>query len=240
MGTSATRAAIVVMVAVAASASCHGGGEKSAAPTTASPHGGRSGSASATPASASPRYTARQLAGALIKPPAGAAAISKGSGPYETVIKKLSGGAPQATGNPSCDAMGRTGIDVTGSMPSAFVSFAQVGRSPSEVLVAVPDPVAEQAVTQPVPQACRTIKARAAGTTVTATVVSDEPLHIGDGGRIIRTDQVTGGTRLRSWQVFFTGPGYLANIDVTGTNVTRADAETLARQAQRRASTTLR
>jgi hypothetical protein len=240
MGTRATRAAIVVTVAVAASAGCHGGGGKSAAPTAAPPHGGRIGSASATPASASPRYTARQLADALIKPPAGAAAISKGSGPYETVIKKLSGGAPQATGDPSCQGMGRTAIDLTGSMPSAFVSFAQVGRSPSEVLVAVPDPVAEQAVTQPIPRACRTVKASAAGTTVTATVVSDEPLDIGDGGRIIRTDQVTGGTRLRSWQVFFTGPGYLADIDVVGANVTRADAETLARQAQRRASTALR
>jgi hypothetical protein len=215
---------------------CHGGDGKNAA----SPRGGKSGSASATPASASPSYTARQLAAALIKPPAGAAAISTGSGPYATVLKKLSGGAPAATGDPSCGGIGRTGTDVVASVPSAFVSFAQVGRSPSELLAAASPPAAEQAITQPLPRACRTVKARVGGTTVTATVISDEPLKIGDGGRIIRTDEVTGGTRLRLWQVLFTGPGYLATTDIAGTNVTRADAVNLARQAYRRASATLK
>lgn len=240
METRTARAAIVVVVAVTALTGCRDGDKKIAAPTTASPRGGQSGSASATSASASPSYTARQLAGALIKPPAGAAAISKGSGRYETVIKKFSGGARPATGDLSCGGVGRTGINVAGSVPSAFVSFAEVGRSPSELLIAASGPAARQVVTQSVPQACRTVRAQMGGTAITATVISDEPLDIGDGGRIIRTDEVTSGTRLRSWQVLFTGPGYLGTTGVVGANVTRTAAEGLARQAYRKANAALK
>ncbi|WP_285619246.1 hypothetical protein [Actinoallomurus iriomotensis] len=233
METRAAWAATVAVVAVTAMTGCRGG-ETSAVPATASPHGEQSGSAST-----SPGHTARQLAGALIEPPAGAVAVSRGSGPFETVTKKLSGGAPPVTGDLSCGGPGRTGINVAGSAPSAFVSFAQVGRSPSELLVAASGPAAEQAVAQPIPRACRTVKARAGGTTITAKVISDQPLDIGDGGRIVQTDEVTGGTRLRAWQVLFTGSGYLGTTELVGTNVTRADAVRLARQAYRKAHAAL-
>lgn len=237
MGTRAARAAIVAVVAVTG---CHGGGQKSAAPTTASPHGGLSGSPSATSAPASPGYTARQFADALIKPPAGATAVVRVSGPLKTVLKKLSAGALPVTGDLPCTKIGSLDINVIGSEPSAFVSFPQVGRTPSELLTAASGPAAKQAVTQPIPRACRTTKIHVGRIAVTIKMISDEPLDIGDGGRIIQTEQVTGGTRLRSWQVLFTAPGYLATIDLVGTNATRADAESLARQAYRKADATLK
>ncbi|MFB9833865.1 hypothetical protein [Actinoallomurus acaciae] len=240
MRTRAAQAAAVAVVTVTAVTGCHGGGRSGAAPTTASPHDGLGGSPSATPTSASPGYTARQLANALIEPPAGATATVRTSGPLTTVLKKLSAGAPPVTDELPCTRVGPLDIKDIGSKPSAFVSFPQVGRSPSELLTAVPGQPAEQAITQPVPRACRTIETRVGRVPVTVKMVSDEPLDIGDGGRIIQTDQVTGGTRLHSWQVLFTGPGYLAAIELVGPKVTRADAESLARQAYRKAHATLR
>jgi hypothetical protein len=76
--------------------------------------------------------------------------------------------------------------------------------------------------------------------TITAKVVSDEPYDLGDGGRINQTDETGGGMRLRSWQISFAGPGYFALSDVGGVDVTKAEAERLARQAYRKASATLK
>lgn len=235
MGTRAGRTAIAAVVVMTVLAGCDPGPEK-AAPAAGTP----SRSASATPAK---NYTAEQLKKALITPPKGAMAVKTGSGPFDKVLAKFSGGAerpPEEDSSCGTGTLSGTELEQTASVPSAFVSFAQIGRSASVLLVAMPGPQARQAATEPVPQACRSVKARMGGTTVTSKVVLDEAVGIGDGGRIVRSDETTGGLRLRSWQVTFAGPAYLAVTSVIGENLGRTDAERFARQAYRKSSSTLK
>jgi hypothetical protein len=235
METRAGSTAIAAVVVMTVLAGCDPGPEK-AAPAADTP----SRSASATPAK---NYTAAQLKKALITPPKGAMAVTKGSGSFDKVIAKFSGGAEQpAEEDSSCGTGTLSGTELkqVASVPSAFVSFAQIERNSSVLLVAMPGPLARQAATEPVPQACRSTKTRVGGTTITSKVVLDEAVDIGDGGRIVRNDEMSGGVPLRSWQVTFAGPGYVAMTDVTGDNIGRADAERFARQAYRKASSTLK
>ena len=209
---------------------------------TAKPAGDTTSESSTASAAPVKDYTAAQLKKALIKPPAGAMDTMTGSGSYDKVLQKFSGvDAPELTdGQSSCDSLSRADLKQLASTPSAFVSFAQMERYSSVLLVAIPGSEAKQAAAEPVPEACRTTKTKVGGTTVTAKVVSDEAFDLGDGGRIVRSDETSGGIRLRSWQITFAGPGYLAMADVTGDSVSRTDIERLAQQAYRKASSTLK
>jgi hypothetical protein len=237
MGSKTVRTAMVAAAVMTVFAGCDTGSGTTAKPAADTTSG--SPSASAAPAK---NYTAEQLKKALIKPPAGAMDTMTGSGSYDKVLKKFSGAdAPELNEDQSsCDSLSHAELKEVASTPSAFVSFAQLERYSSVLLVAIPGSEAKQAVAEPVPEGCRTTKTKVGGTTVTAKVVSDEAFDLGDGGRIVRTDQRTGGVRLRSWQITFAGPGYLAMTDVTGDSVTRADVERLARQAHGKASSTLK
>jgi hypothetical protein len=238
MGSGTVRTAIVAAAVMMVFAGCDTGSGDPAKPAADTTSG--SPSASAAPAK---NYTAGQLKKALIKPPAGAMAIKSGSGSYDKVLTKYAGFAEaESTENRSaCDSLSHADLKQLASTPSAYVSFAQIERSSSVLLVAISDSEAKQAVTEPVPEACRTTKAKVGGSTFTAKVVTDEAFDLGDGGRIVRTDQTGGGARLRTWQITFAGPGYLAMTDITGDgSITRADAERLARQAYRKASSTLK
>lgn len=232
--------AVVGAVVVAALAGCRGGAGNTATTKAGSPRGGQD---TPTPSVRQKNYTAGQLMGALIDPPAGASYTKRGSGPYDEVLKKFSGGGTEEHATEegsSCGVNSRVDSALMKSVPSAFVSFTQGERSLSVLLVAAPGAEAKQTAIEPIPQACRSTKVRVSGTTITTKVVSDEPFAIGDGGRITRTDQVSDGVPLRSWGITFLGPGYLAMTGVDGVNVTRADAERLARQEYRKASAALR
>ena len=238
MGSRTVRAAIAAAAVMTVFTACDPGPGKTAKPTVDTTSG--SPTASATPVR---NYTAAQLKKALIKPPAGAMATRMGSGSYDKVLAKFSGhDAPKLTDDhSSCGSLSRTDLKQLATTPSAFVSFAQVERSSSVLLVAIPGSEAKQAAAEPVPAACRTSKAKVGGTTVTAKVVSDEAFGIGgDGGRIVRTDETSGGVRLRLWDITLAGPGYLAMTEVVGESVTRADVERLARQVHSKASSTLK
>ena len=241
MGARTACTAVVVALVTTGLAGCNVGGNKKATPAAGSPSGGQNGSASAgtTPAKS---YTAAQLKRALIHPPAGATDTRTGSGSFTKVLAKIAAGAPgeDTPDDSSCDALSRADLKRLRTVPSAFVTFTQGERFSSVLLVAAPGSQAKQAATEPVPQACRTTKTHMGGMTITAKVVSDEPFDLGDGGRISQTDETSDGMRLRSWQVDFAGPGYLAMSDVGGVNVTKADAERLARQAYGEASATLK
>jgi hypothetical protein len=237
MASGTVRTAIVAAAVMTVFAGCDtssGDPAKPAADTTSG-----SPSASAAPAK---KYTAGQLKKALIKPPAGAMAIRTRSGSWDKVLGKYAGGreAELSENKSACDSLTHANLKKLASTPSAFVSFAQIERSSSVMLVAITGAEAKHAATEPVPEACRTTKAKVGGSTLTAKVVSDEAFDLGDGGRIVRTEQTSGGVRLRTWQITFSGPGYVAMTDVTGDSVTRAEAERLARQAYRKASSTLK
>jgi hypothetical protein len=130
---------------------------------------------------------------------------------------------------------GRSGHTLMHSVDDAIRT-----RSSSVMLLADPDSLGKQAITEPTPQECRTTRSRMGGMTLTVKVISDEAFDLGDGGRIIRTDQTDGVTRLRMWEATFAGPGYVAMCDVFGEHVTRADVERLARQEYRKATAALK
>jgi hypothetical protein len=233
MGARTVRSTVIAAVVITALAGCQGEKEK-AATTAATPKS----SASASPSVKS--YTAKQLKGALIDPPAGAEAVRTGSGSFAKVLKKITEGTGDVTDDSACDELSKGDLKQLQSMPTAFVDFAQINRSSSVMLLADPDSLGKQAITEPTPQECRTTKSRMGGMTLTVKVVSDEAFDLGDGGRIIRTDQTDGVTRLRMWEVTFAGPGYVAMCDVFGEHVTRGDAERLAQQEYRKASAALK
>ena len=237
MGSRTVRTAVASAAVMTVFTACDPGPGDTAKPAAETTSG--SPTASAAPAK---NYTAGQLKKALIKPPAGAMDATTGSGAYDKVLAKFAGGAASelAEDQSSCDSLSQADLKQLATTPSAFVSFAQMERYSSVLLVAIPGSEAKEAATEPVPEACRTTKTKVGGTTVRAKVVSDEAFAIGDGGRIVRTDETSGGIRLRSWQITFAGPGYLAMTDVTGEHVTRADVERLARQAHSKASSTLK
>jgi hypothetical protein len=233
MGAGTVRTTVVAAVVITAVAGCQG---EKADTTAAAP----SPSPSASPSVKS--YTAKQLKSALIDPPAGAAAVRTGSGSFTKVLKKLSRGAgmDDATGDSACGELGGDDLKQLESMPTAFVDFAQVGRSSSVLLLADPRSLGKETIKEPVPQACRSTKSRVGGTTITAKVVSDEAFDLADGGRIVRTDQTDGVARLRVWEISYAGPGYVVLCDVLGEHVTRADAERLAHKQFSRLSATLK
>lgn len=234
------RTVVAAVVVVMALAGCRSGEKEKAEPTGGSASGGTS--ATPSPSVAVKNYTAKQLAKALITPPTGAAAVRSASGSYADVLAKQSEGAPKAgaIGDSACGAPGKAEMKQFLKMPSAFVDFAQVERSTSVQLLAAPGEPERQEALAPMPKECRSVKARIGGKTFTSKVVTDEPFDLADGGRIRRTDEVSGGIKLHSWDVAFVGPGYLATCAVLGTHVTRADAERLARQEYRKAKATLR
>jgi hypothetical protein len=241
MRTKSAAAAIIAATAMMAQTGCDTGGRHQDEAEARSSAAGRSASPTAS-ASPSVRYTAEQLKRALIEPPAGATNVKSGSGTADTVLARYLGpsASPVVTDTPDCAAPGLAGGRAAGPAPAAFLTFT-AGETFSDVLLAATeDAKAKQLATQAMPKACRSTKAHAGGTTITATVVSDDPFPIGEGGRIRETDQMSGGTRIRVWDIAFTGPGYIAFCDVGGLNVARADAERLARQLYRKASATLR
>jgi hypothetical protein len=235
MGARTVRTTVVVAVGIMALAGCQGEEEK-VTTTAATPSSSPSASASAK------SYTAKELKGALIDPPAGAEQVRTGSGSYTKVLKKLSEGigSDDTTDEPACGELTSGDLKQMQSMPTAFVDFAQIERSSSVLLLADPSSLGKKAVTDPVPQACRSVKSRVGGTTITSKVVSDESFDFADGGRISRTDQTDGTLRLRVWEATFAGPGYVAMCSVVGEHVTRADVERLARQEYGKASATLK
>jgi hypothetical protein len=239
MGARTVRTVVAAVVVVMALAGCRSVEEK-AAPTRGSVSRGTS--ATLSPSAAVKNYTAKQLAKALITPPAGAAAIRRASGSYADVLAKQSEGAPKdgASGDSACRALSKAEMKQFQKVPSAFVDFAQLERSTSVQLLAATGEPDRQAALAPMPKECRSTKARMGGTTFTSEVVTDEPFDLADGARIRRTDEVSGGMKLRSWDVTFVGPGYIAVCDVFGTHVTRADAERLARQEYSKVKATLR
>ena len=233
MGVRTVRSAVIAAVVITALAGCQGEKEK-AATTAATPKSSASASASVK------SYTAKQLKGALIDPPAGAEEVRTGSGSFAKVLKKITEGTGDVTDDSACGELSKGDLKQLQSMPTAFVDFAQINRSSSVMLLADPDSLGKQAITEPTPQECRTTKSRMGGMTLTVKVVSDEAFDLGDGGRIIRTDQTDGVTRLRMWEATFAGPGYVATCDVFGEHVTRGDVERLARQEYRKASAALK
>jgi hypothetical protein len=240
MGARTVRTVVAAAVVVMALAGCRSVEKEKAAPTGGSVSGGTS--ATPSPSATVKNYTAKQLAKALITPPAGAAAIRRASGSYADVLAKQSEGAPKdgASGDSACRALSKADMKQFQKVPSAFVDFAQLERSTSVQLLAAPGGLDRQAALTPIPKECRSAKARIGGTTFTSKVVTDEPFDLADGGRIRRTDEVSGGMKLHSWDVTFVGPGYVATCAVFGTHVTRADAERLARQEYSKAKATLR
>jgi hypothetical protein len=226
--------AIAATVAMTLLAGCDDGGEKKAAPAPRTPAG-------SSPATTVPawKYTADRLKSALIKPPARASDIKTASGPFNEVLDKFAGGSREEVKQeePACGSQADIKNAPGSNAPSAFVDFAEVEISSSVLLIAS---AGEATPTfGPAPKECRTTKSHIGGTTVTSKVIYDKPIDIGDGGWVTGTDQLTGGDRVRSWQVDFIGPGYVATTTVIGFHVTRADAERLARQVFRKASATL-
>ena len=199
-------AAVVVALVMTTVAGCDDGG-KTGTPTTRSLPLHRPGSSAASTPTV-PIPTEKQLRQALIQPPAGAVGVTRASGRADTLLARI--GARRAsnvvTQSPDCLAPGSGYRQALGSTPAAYLSYGGVGAYSTVLLFATSEAKARQAVTRGVPEECRSVKASAGGTTMTATVVSDDPLDLGEGGRIAKIDEVTGGVRLHVWDARSSAP----------------------------------
>ncbi|MFL6051957.1 MAG: hypothetical protein ACJ72W_03415 [Actinoallomurus sp.] len=238
MRTQAAATAIIAATVMVAQAGCDSSGshdKTSKAGATPTPR------AASTSSSPSVRYTAEQLKRAVIDPPADATHVKTESGTADTVITRFgaTGATAAVTAAPGCITSGPAGLGAAGRTPTALVSFTRGQTFTAVMLFAVSDAQARQRATRPLPKACRSFKATAGGTTMSAKTVTDDPYTLGNGGRIHEMDETTSGVHVHLWNIVFFGPGYAASCEVDGLNATRADAERLARQTYRKASATL-
>lgn len=119
--------------------------------------------------------------------------------------------------------------------PAAITTFAKSnGQNVTETLMRVSAETADRQVRIRVAPACRSFKARVGDQWSTHRVVEARG-ELGDGSRTVGVATTSGTSHVKTWYVVLKARGYLATITLYGPNVTRAEAEQIARQAHRQA-----
>jgi hypothetical protein len=122
------------------------------------------------------------------------------------------------------------------SAPAAITTFAKgYGQSVTESLISVPDKIAERQVALRVPAGCRSFRAKVGDRWSTHQVVEATHGRLGEGSRTVGVATASGSARVKTWYVVLRSRGYLATVTLYGPNVTRAEAEQLARRAYEQA-----
>lgn len=137
---------------------------------------------------------------------------------------------------PKC--AGTTRLSGLDSAPSALAVFTKPnGQSVSAVLMAVATRAAERQLEVRVPEGCRTFRSKVGGQWSSHEVIEagQGSGSLGLGSRTVGVTTITGSTAVKTWYVLMHGRGYLGTITLYGPNVTRAEAEQLARNAYEQA-----
>lgn len=121
------------------------------------------------------------------------------------------------------------------NVPAALATFSKDGQTVTQVLMAVSAESADKQVKTRIPQRCRTFRTKIDGEWSTHQVVEAVPGGLGRGSRTVGVATDAGGAHSRTWYAVVSGRGYLATITLHGGNVTRHDAEQLAREARQQA-----
>jgi len=132
---------------------------------------------------------------------------------------------------PKCSSTSRiSGLDAAPSALAVFVKPS--GQSVSTMLMGVTGPTAEQQLRVRVPAGCRSFRSKVGDQWSTHEVIEAGGQNTGSlglGSRTVGITTVTGNTAVRTWYVLLRGRGYLGTITLYGPNVTRTEAEQLAK-----------
>ncbi|MFB4316598.1 hypothetical protein [Actinomadura sp. 21ATH] len=188
-------------------------------------------------------YTSAQLQQALLAQPAGYKRVGElDAGEYGALkaVQNFEQLQRQVTlDKPDCaGAAGGTpgGKALDKTAPAAIASYGKSsGQTVTETLMAMPAEAAEQHVKAKVPAVCGTFRTRVGGKWSEHRVVESPSAAIGDGSRTVGISTRTGAARVKTWYVVVQGRRYLATVSLIGPNVTRAEAEQIARQADAQA-----
>jgi hypothetical protein len=214
-------AAVVAGLALSAAAGCDGGGAQGAA---------RPGAGTAPVGTG---YTSDQLRQALPVELVGYQRTGEpDAGEYDSLqaIQNFTQLQRQVTlDKPQCANTSQ--ISGLGSAPAALIMFTKAnGQSTTATLIAVPSATAEQQLRVRVPAGCRSFRAKIGQQWSTHEVIEVHGQGIGLGARTVGVTTTTGSTAVKTWYVVLRGRGYLGTITLYGPNVTRTEAERLARQ----------
>lgn len=230
---SPSRAALVssmVLITAAAGGACSGSGGSA----RGSEAGRAGGGGRVAPAGSG--YTSDQLRQALLTEIVGyQRAGEPDAGEYGSLkaIQNFNQLQRQITlDKPRCTNVTSTGGAGLRAAPAALAVFAKPGsgESATVTLMAVPVITAERQVRVRVPDNCRSFRARVGDQWSSHRVVEGGPGGIGLGSRTVGVTTTTGDAAVKTWYVVLRGRGYLGTLTLYGPNVTRTEAEQLARQ----------
>jgi hypothetical protein len=132
---------------------------------------------------------------------------------------------------PRCATVGREFGLTQGAAPTAIATFTKGnGQTVTETLIRVSPDTANRQVRLRVPVGCRVFRARV-GDQWSEHHVVEARGRLGAGSRTVGVATTSGASHVKTWYVVLKAPGYLATITLYGPNVTRAEAEQIARQA---------
>jgi hypothetical protein len=133
---------------------------------------------------------------------------------------------------PRCAATGHGFNTAQVSAPAAIMSLAKSdGQKVTEMLIRVAAGTADREVNVRVPPDCRRFRARVDDQWSDHYVVEATRGRLGDGSRTVGMSTTSGTSHVKTWYVVLKSRGYLATITLYGPDVTRAEAEKIARQA---------
>jgi hypothetical protein len=133
---------------------------------------------------------------------------------------------------PRCATTGRELAVTQQTAPAAIITFAKAtGQTVTETLMRVSTRTADDQVRLRVPPACRRFRARVGSEWSEHRVVEATQGRLGAGSRTVGVATTSGTSHVKTWYVVLKSRGYLATITLYGPNVTRDEAEQIARHA---------
>jgi hypothetical protein len=132
---------------------------------------------------------------------------------------------------PRCATVGREFGVTQRTAPTAIATFTKGnGQTVTETLMRVSRNTADRQVRLRVPTGCRVFRARV-GDQWSEHHVVEASGRLGGGSRTVGVATTSGASHVKTWYVVLKARGYLATITLYGPNVTRAEAEQIARHA---------
>ncbi|MCW2899534.1 MAG: hypothetical protein JWO67_1799 [Streptosporangiaceae bacterium] len=133
---------------------------------------------------------------------------------------------------PQCAATGQGFEAAQQAAPAAITTFTTgSGQSFTETLMRVSAGLADRELKVRVSPDCQRFRARVDGQWSDHYVVEATSGRLGTGSRTVGVATTSGTSHVKTWYVVLKSRGYLATITLYGPNVTRAEAEQIARQA---------
>lgn len=141
---------------------------------------------------------------------------------------------------PQCARTGHDFGAAQRAVPAAIATFAKGnGQSVTETLMRVLADTADRQVRLRVAPGCHRFRTQVGDHWSTHQVVEAAQGRIGKGSRTVGVATTSGASHTKTWYVVLKAHGYLATITLYGPNVTRTEAEQIARQGYEQAERVL-